>query len=210
MKKNIFTLALIFISTFTFSQNYDWSKTDRNNVFEECMSATSKYKNISKEQQESLSLCFLEEITKQYSKKEYQAKIEVEINRIQQATISLCAKNIGVNIEKTQKQEITKSKINEGNFKRKDIIGEWRDENSKIFINEDATYLIKWDTGKSVAGKWWINEVKDVILEGYSGLKITSINETEFKYEQVSVTSTNFWGNPKTTKTSIYTATRVE
>ncbi|CAN1534912.1 hypothetical protein MCEGE10_01530 [Flavobacteriaceae bacterium] len=42
MKKNIFPLAFIFISTFAFSQNSDWSKTDRNNVFEECMSATSK------------------------------------------------------------------------------------------------------------------------------------------------------------------------
>jgi hypothetical protein len=210
MEKNILTLTFILISTISFSQNSDWSKTDRNNVFEECMSATSKYKNISKEQQESLSLCFLEEITKQYSKSEYQAKIEVEINRIHQATIALCAKNIGVNIENTQKSEVTKSKINEGNFKRKDIIGEWRDENSKIYINEDATYLIKWDNGKSVAGKWWINDVKDIILEGYSKLKITSINETEFKYEQVFVTSKTFLGNPKTTKTSIYTATRVE
>ena len=119
-------------------------------------------------------------------------------------------KNIGINIENNQKTEISLSKINPGNFKRKDIIGEWRDENSKIFINEDGTYLIRWDNGGAVAGKWWINEVKNIILEGYSSLRVNSINEREFTYEQVSVTSTNFWGNPKTTKTSIYTATRVE
>ena len=146
MNRNIYIIAFSIISTISFSQNTDWSKTDRNNVFEECMSATLKYKNISKEQQESLSLCFLEEITKQYSKKEYQAKIEVEINRIQQATISLCAKNIGVNIENTQKQETTKSKINDGNFKRSDLIGQWRADNCKFFFNEDGTFLIKWDS----------------------------------------------------------------
>ena len=94
MKKNIYTIAFLLISAFAFSQNTDWSKIDRNNVFEECMSATAKYKNISKEQQESLSLCFLEEITKQYTKKEYQSKIEVEILRIHQATISHCAKTL--------------------------------------------------------------------------------------------------------------------
>ena len=210
MNINFNYFAIILFSTISFSQNTDWSKSDRSTIFEDCMSATNKYKNISKEQQESLSLCFLEEITKQYSKKEYQAKIEVEINRIQQSTISLCAKNIGVNIENAQKQEITKSKINEGNFQRTNLIGEWRDENSKIFINEDGTFLIKWDSGGSKSGKWWINEVKDVIFQDYSKLRITSITEKEFKYEQTSVTSKTFWGNPKTTKTLIYTATRVE
>lgn len=210
MQKNILTIATFLVSTFCFSQNSEWSKSDRNTIFEDCMSSILKHKNISKEQQESLSLCFLEEITKQYSKKEYQAKIEVEINRIQLATISLCAKNIGVNIDGNQKQEKEKSKINEGNFTRKDLIGEWRDENSKIFINENATYLIKWDNGGSKAGKWWINDVKDIIFESYSKLRVTSISEKEFQYEQVSVTSTTFWGNPKTTKTSIYTATRVD
>jgi hypothetical protein len=210
MKKNISTLALIFISTLTFSQNSDWSKTDRNNIFEECMSVTSKYNNITKEQKESLSLCFLEEITKQFSKKEYQSKIDIEINRIQQATISLCAKNIGVNIESTQKTEKEKSKLNEGNFSRKDLIGVWQDESCKIYLNEDATYLVKWDNGKSASGKWWINEVKDIIFENLSRLRITSISADEFKFEQVTVTKTNFWGTVKATKTNSYTATRVE
>jgi hypothetical protein len=210
MNRNIYTLALFLIYAISFSQNTDWSKTDRNNVFEECMSAISKYKNISKEQQESLSLCFLEEITKQYSKKEYQAKIEVEINRIQQATISLCAKNIGVNIENTIKPEKEKRKLNEGNFTRKDLVGVWRDESCKIYMNEDATYLVKWDNGSSKAGKWWINEVKEIIFENLSRLRVTSISADEFKFEQVIVTKTNIWGTVKGTKTNSYTATRVE
>lgn len=210
MKKIITTITLISVSTISFAQNSDWSKSDRNNIFEECMNVVSKYKNISKDQQESLSLCYLEEITKQYSKREYQAKIEVEISRIQQATIALCSKNIGVNITGSVNQEKIKSKINEGNFNRKDLVGEWRDENSKIFINENATFLIKWDNGGSQAGKWWINDVKNLVLDGYSIIKIVGINESEFQYEQIAVTSTNMWGKPKTTKTFIYTATRVE
>lgn len=210
MNRNIYTLALFLIYTISFSQNTEWSKTDRNNVFEECMSTISKYKNISKEQQESLSLCFLEEITKQYSKKEYQAKIEVEINRIQQATISLCAKNIGVNIENAQKPVKENSKLNEGNFTRKDLIGVWRDESCKIYMNEDATYLVKWDSGKSASGKWWINDVKEIIFENLSRLRVMSISADEFKFEQVIVTKTNIWGTVKGTKTNSYTATRVE
>ena len=210
MNKIIYTLTLVFFSVLSFSQNSEWTKAERNNLFEECMSATSKYKNISKEQQESLSLCFLEEITKQYSKKEYQSKIEVELNRIHQSTITLCAKNIGVSIENTKTTGKETRKLNDGNFNRKDLIGVWRDENSKIYLNEDGTYLVKWDSGQSTAGKWWINQVKQIVLQNYATLRVTSFSEDEFKYEQVFVTKTNFWGKVTATKTSLYTATRVE
>ncbi|CAN1534914.1 hypothetical protein MCEGE10_01531 [Flavobacteriaceae bacterium] len=77
-------------------------------------------------------------------------------------------------------------------------------------MNEDATYLVKWDNGKSASGKWWINEVKEVIFQNLSRLRITSISTDEFKFEQVIVTETNFWGTVKGTKTNSYTATRIE
>ncbi len=207
MKNLVLISIFALFGTISFAQSNDWTKDDRNNVFDECMSATSKYKNVNKEQQESLSLCYLDEITKKYSKKEFQAKIDIEIKRIQQATIAQCAKNIGVSLEPTTDKPLelkevvqSKSKVNEGNFTRNDLVGIWRDENSKTYFNDDATYLVKWDNGKSQGGKWWINSDRLVIMEGYSKIVIITFDGKNLKYQQRGLLAGK----------SIYNATKIE
>jgi hypothetical protein len=192
MKSIVLSISLIFSFCFnTFGQQNDWTKSDRSSIYDECYSETIKYKNLTNEQRESLSLCMLEEITSKNTKKEYFAKIEIEINRIKQSTITLCSKNLGLSIDNSNKplsiEVETKndiSKINEGNFTRNDVIGIWRDENSKFFLNEDGTFLVKFDNGKSVGGKWWIDKNKQIILEGYTKMNIISFDGVTMKYMQ--------------------------
>jgi len=195
------------------AQSGDWSKSDRTNVFEECMSETSKYKNLTKEQQESLGMCYLDEVTNKYSKKEYEAKIEVEINRIKQATIGLCAKNLGLTLETTKKetQEIKtpSRKVNEGNFTRKDLVGIWQDENSKFYFNEDGTFVMKWVTGESAGGTWYIDQARNIVISEVGTMTIISFDGTNMKYSQTYTVKKNPFAK-KETKTEFYNATRVE
>lgn len=199
--------ATLFASA-SVAQNLDWTKEDRNSVFEEGMNATTKYKTLTKDQRESIALCFLEEITKKYNKKDFQSKIEIELKRIYQSTVLQCSKNIGVNLEipaepvpEPVAAPKPSAKVHEGNFTRNDIIGIWRDENSKLYLNEDATFLIKWDNGKSEGGKWWINSEKEIVLERFSKLSLISFDGKTMKYQQQR-------GVRKFKE--IYTATRVQ
>ncbi len=186
-KKILLSCVITFSAIISFSQSYDWTKEDRSEIYEDGLSAVSKNKSLTKEQRESLALCFLEEITKNYSKREYKAKIDIEIKRIQQAAITLCSKNLSLKTEvQAEPVEPVKnnSKVNEGNFSRNDLIGTWRDENSKFFLNEDGTYLVKLDNGKSHGGKWWINNDKLVILERYTKMNIISFDGKNMKYQK--------------------------
>src|SRR6476661_3484025 len=103
MKKLI---ILLFLSTYLVSNSYSqsptWNKDDRNNIFDDCMSYSTKYKNTTGDQRESMCLCFLEETTKKYTKPEYEAKIEIEIKRIKEAVLLQCAKNIGLDLSTTK------------------------------------------------------------------------------------------------------------
>lgn len=190
MKQNLTLIAIILLFNFkAIGQQNIWTKSDRSIIYEECLAETIKYKNLTNEQRETLSLCMLDEISNKYTKQEYFAKIEIEIVRLKQSILSLCSKNLGFTLEnKMINVDIdannNTSKINEGNFTRNDIIGVWRDENSKFFINDDGTFLVKFDNGKSVGGKWWIDKNKQIILEKYSKMNIISFDGKNMKYMQ--------------------------
>ncbi len=100
MKSILTTLLLLTVSLNTFAQTAEWTKSDRNVLFEEYNSFLVSYKNLSQDQRESLSLCCLDETTKAYTKSEYNSKIEIELKRIKEATINQCAKNMGVELKK--------------------------------------------------------------------------------------------------------------
>lgn len=139
-------LLPLFISINCLAQSATWSKDDRNNLFEDCLSYCVKYKNITNEQKESISLCYLEEITKKYDKSEFQTKIDIEIKRIRDAQIGQCAKNIGVDLS-TQAPTPAKEEVveeEEANL-RQMLIGRWKtDDNAIIEFKSDGTYLKKY------------------------------------------------------------------
>lgn len=189
MKQNFTLIAIILLFNFkAIGQQNIWTKSDRSIIYEECLAETIKYKNLTNEQRETLSLCMLDEISNKYTKQEYFAKIEIEIVRLKQSILSLCSKNLGFSLDNkiinVDVDANNTSKINEGNFTRNDIIGIWRDENSKFFINDDGTFLVKFDNGKSVGGKWWIDKNKQIILEKYSKMNIISFDGKNMKYMQ--------------------------
>jgi hypothetical protein len=105
MKSILTTLLLLLVCLNLTAQSAEWTKADRNVLFDEYNSFLVQYKNLSQEQRESLSLCCLDETTKGYSKAQYNAKIDIELKRIKEATIIQCAKNMGIDLKKTEAVE---------------------------------------------------------------------------------------------------------
>jgi signal peptidase I len=190
MKKSITLMLLCILFMNSYSQTTElWSKLDRNNIYEDCMSYLGKYRNISEEQKESISLCYLDEVTKKYTKQDFQSKIEIEIKRIKEAIINQCAKNLGIElsveektnppiivkaVEKTQDTTI-ESKATLKPIPTKDnLIGRWKTNQGNIVeFKEGGKYSETQLSGIIIPGDWFLDE------KG-----ILTIN-TEYHYEQL-------------------------
>lgn len=141
----------IGIQCVTSGQN-KWSKSDRNILYDNCISIVSKNKELTKEQSESVCLCYIDEVSNKYSSEDYQTKIDIEVKRIQEATIAQCAKNIGIEsnfIDETNTTDIIITKEN--------IKGHWKDDQCEFWLNDDNTYTMKYMDGKSSRGTWNIS-----------------------------------------------------
>lgn len=165
-QKNRFTKIILFVSLLissltSFAQSSDWTKDDRNNIYEEYLNALTKYRNITQEQKESISLCCLKEITEKYNKKEFHSKIEVELKRIREATISTCAKNVGVNLGETSIKEETKE-TKSGIINAENFSGTWTSNvGDYTFTATDGTY-----TCKSATERGCMNDRGDFVIKG--------------------------------------------
>ena len=220
----IILLAILPLSIFSQTTTSDWSKDDRNNVYEDAINMTAKNRILTQEQRESIALCYLDEITKKYPKKDYYAKIDIEIKRITESTIAQCAKNIGVDLavkkpEQAQAVEPTKvetdkpktvKKVNEGNYTVDDLVGSWKDENSKMFFNADGTYLIKPIEGGSNGGTFYIDQDKNIVLDNLYVLEVISFDGKKLNYSQEVETKSGLLGLKKTTSKVKFTLVKQE
>ena len=173
MKKFVLLISFIVSSLLSFSQSSEWTKDDRNNVYSEYLNALTKYKNVTNDQKESISLCCLDEVTKKYTKKEYQAKIDIEIKRIQEAMVNLCAKNIGVDLSKpnNEVEKVDKPKTNEA-YTKESFDGVWDgmyngayNGSQYTFYSVDGEFKLKSSGRNTEArGKWYLDG-KTLILE---------------------------------------------
>jgi hypothetical protein len=189
MKKSITLMLLCILFMNSYSQTTElWSKLDRNNIYEDCMSYLGKYRNISEEQKESISLCYLDEVTKKYTKQDFQSKIEIEIKRIKEAIINQCTKNLGIDLVSESKQEpkyetkidtvkIVEQKkeekvVNKDIITKEMLVGKWKTDNNLIiefsdngkFIKTFLTTIYNTTTGgyiysnTSSTGDWFLDE----------------------------------------------------
>lgn len=173
--KTLSILALLIPVSF-FSQSSNWTKDDRNNLYDDCINYTTKYRKVTGEQKESLCLCYLEDITKKYAKGDFEAKIDIEVKRIKEAVLTQCAKNIGVEFastvkstEQTEKPAST-AKSDETKLSRDFLIGKWKaDNNTTIEFKTDGTFVKSMHyrfvtsnyghiEGNRTTGDWFLDE----------------------------------------------------
>lgn len=191
-----------------FAQSNEWTKDDRNNIYNDCMGYIGKYQNLSTEQKESISLCYLDEITKKYTKKDYQSKIDIEIKKIRETTLTLCSKNLGIELSETKKEETkkeeTKKETTSSNPTKEMLTGHWKDENSEFWLFETGDYKMQYSNGKTAKGTWKIdgdqlNLYKDKLF-GTSEMvfKILVFTNDKFVYQSIK------------SKKDTFTATRIK
>jgi hypothetical protein len=91
------------ITIFSFSQN-EWTKDDRNTIYQDYLSILSQNKELVSDLKNTIALCAMNTTCEKYTRKDFAAKIEIELKRIQEAQLSICAKNSGVDINVQQNQ----------------------------------------------------------------------------------------------------------
>jgi subtilisin-like proprotein convertase family protein len=190
------------------AQSTDWTKDDRNNIYNDCMSYIGKYQNVTTEQKESISICYLNEITEKYTKKDYQNKIDIEIKKIRETTLTLCSKNLGLELSETKKEETKKEEAKKettsSNPTKEALKGHWKDENSEFWLFETGDYKMQYLDGKTAKGTWKIdvdqlNLYKDKLIgTSEKVFKILIFTNEKFVYQSIR--------NKKET----YTATRIK
>lgn len=195
MKYLIYEFVLLFcFQGQLFCQAIDWAKADRAVLYENCMESDRIIGLSNENQQESICLCFLDELTKKYSKKEYSMKIEIETERIQLAIQTQCATNMGLELNKTlaktgQKEVIISNKTTSTPKQKEDfkpsqlnLLGHWRDENSDFWIKESGDYIIVFDMGLIEEGKWYLTGNRFLTNGEY---KILSQESDVFVYQSI-------------------------
>ena len=208
MKRTILLYLLTsLLAVQGFAQSNEWTK-DRNNIYNDCMGYIGKYQNLSTEQKESISLCYLDEITKKYTKKDYQSKIDIEIKKIRETTLTLCSKNIGIELSETKKEEPKKEEpkkeTTSSNPTKEMLTGHWKDENSEFWLFETGDYKMQYTDGKTAKGTWKIdgdqlNLYKDKLFgTSEKVFKILVFTNDKFVYQSIK------------SKKDTFTATRIK
>jgi hypothetical protein len=194
MKKIILTTALITANLIVFGQANTWAKSDRNLIYEECLAhLTTEYRSLTLEQRETISLCYLNEITAKYNKDDYQSKIDAELRRIKSSTIIQCAKNIGADLNKpvavVEEKKPEPVKVAENKATRQNLQGHWKDEESEFWLFETGDFkMVKMD-GSSSKGTWKIDgDVLTLYHDKMFGtsqkdFKILMFSEDKFVYQ---------------------------
>lgn len=168
--KNALTLIALVLSTFSFSQTDIWTKTDRNNLYEDCLSYLLKYKNTTQDQRESIALCYLDGITNKFKKTDFQNKIDIEMKRLKEAVIGECSKNLGIALlTEERKEPVTEPKkevpvANKKLTKKDSLLGKW---------NSNDKFTIEFQKGGKFKieylGNHFTPETGGLVQDGKSG-----------------------------------------
>ena len=209
MKKKISLCLLLSLFILrTYAQEYDWTKDDRNNIYNECMNYISKYKNLTNEQKESISICYLDEITKKYSKKEYHNKIDIELKKIRETSLILCSKNLGIELIEFKVEDSFKvtpqKELTSLNPTKEMLIGHWKDENSEFWLFESGDFKIQYTNGKIAKGTWNI-DVDQLIF-----FKDKLFWKTENIFKVLIFTNERFVYQSVNKRKDTYTANRIK
>lgn len=203
MKNKILTLlATVLFSFNSFSQTSGWTKDDRTNIYNECLSYLTKYVNLTSEQKKTISKCYLQEITKKYDRQAYQNLIDVEIQDLRESTLSLCAKTLGVELSEQKKEEPKtepkKIAVTEMKATKENLVGHWKDDESEFWLFETGDYKMQYNDGKIAKGTWKLDGdqlslYKEKLLwTNEKTFKILIFTTDKFVYQSIKSKSDTF------------------
>ena len=158
--KKFLVLAMVFMSTFVYSQ--DWTKSQRQELYELARNNFVLNKGLSEQQQKAIALCFMETVTKEYTSTEYHNKIDIELESIHNSIIDQCAKKMGLSLNKEKVKEEPKNKKLDISFSN--VKGNWQGgDGSVLYLQENSKYILNESDGNVRKGKWRIEGNKLVL-----------------------------------------------
>ena len=92
------------------------------------------------------------------------------------------------------------------NFIKKNIIGEWKDQNSTLIFKKKGLYSVLFDNGDMEHGKWYVSKnvltLKGESVLTFSAYKIIFMSSLRFEYQSVFIQEDNtIWIAHKKIKT---------
>jgi hypothetical protein len=132
-----------------------WSKESKSNVYNDAMNIFSKYE-LTQQQREALSLCYTDEITKNYSKIDLDNLIEAELKKVRNEYIKKCL----------DKNNITLKKSSSDKLSIKGLAGCWQSYDFSVCFYETGELEKRMDKGmfKKTKGKWFIEADKILFI----------------------------------------------
>jgi len=169
MKLIKFMVCLLFFCVQILNaQSYEWTKQERNDIYENCISELHNYKAMTEEIGESLCLCYLNEITEKYRKRDFDTKIDVELKRIRQSNIIQCSKNLGVDLQ-NESEEIAATENTDTDLSNEAIEGKWTFEKGQFTFYSDGEYKYQANSGPKCRGKWSLDNTDLNIASTWCG-----------------------------------------
>lgn len=157
----------------------EWTKESKNSLYNEALSIFSK-DELSQQQKETLSLCFADEITKDYSKSQLDKMIDAELKKLKNDYLKKCL----------DKNNITLKRKNGNKLNKKSLVGCWQSYDFTVCFYETGEMEKRMDKGffKKTKGKWFLESEKIIfvmkdIKEEY---KITDYSGESLKLEEVN------------------------
>lgn len=157
----------------------EWTKENKSLIYNEISNFLGKYENNSQEK-DKISLCFVEEITKSYSKSELDNLIDAELKNVKNDIFKKCLESTGVKLKK-----ITSNKLN-----KKSISGCWQSYDFTLCFYDDGDIEKKLDKGlfKKSRGKWFLESDKVILVMKNSKeeYKVVYFSGESLKLEEVN------------------------
>jgi len=170
MRKTLL-LTSLFLTSLVYGQ--DWTKSERQNLFDKSMNNFVSNKGLTKEQEKAVSLCFMESITSEFTPQEYNSKIDIELEVIHQSFIDRCSKKIGVNLKEEEKSSDKKS------ITFSNLVGHWQGEGGReLYLQSNNKFVYINEKGITTKGKWRI-EGEKLLLGWVYSFNVLEVSEKE-------------------------------
>ena len=136
-------------------QTTDWTKDDKSSYYNEISNYLNKYEMTAQEK-ERVSLCFVDEITKTYTKSDMNNYIDAEIKKIKNEVFNKCLEANGVVLKKQ----------NDNKLNKKSIVACWQSYDFTLCFFEDGSLEKRLDKGffKKSSGKWFLESDKIILV----------------------------------------------
>lgn len=132
----------------------EWTKESKSVYYIEVFNFLNKY-DLTTSEREKVSLCFVDELSKSYSKVELDNLIDAELKKIKNDYFKKCLEANNVILKKQIENKLDK----------KSLMGCWQSYDFSLCFFEDGTIEKKLDKGfiKKSKGKWFL-ELEKIIL----------------------------------------------